>query len=650
MAEISVIIPVYNTDKYLSECLESVIASSLFNVCEVIIIDDGSSDNSVAVAESYCKKYKNISLYSYSNGGLSAARNRGLSLASGKYIFFLDSDDYIASDYIEKLYESIREKDCDIVFAGFSRSDLESGICYKVERKALETNQVISGCEYLEKRMDVDDWQNQVWCAIYRKDFFDKYKLKFSENVRVYEDILFTNRILLYAESVYMIPEYGYMYRVREGSLVQGGVTDFDISNCILIMNEFCKEYPTLNRVQRHGIGRVYFQLISMILYCIGDIKSEHKAEFFNNLSALRLWKPLVRSVSNIKELIKLIVFRTNWGLYYNIVKSNEVNYEYEPETEVAEPLVSVIIPCFNSAETLERCLKSVTEQEYQNIEVIAVDDGSTDNTLEILNEFAKEHSSFKIINCEHGGVSAARNEALKAVSGDYIQFVDSDDYLVSGCTRLMVNAALNTDADLVFCDYYQYSDYDNNVYHRHLPAGIHNKKNFLKELAKDPGAHYYGVIWNKFYKAKIIKDNGLMFDSSLSMGEDFIFNTNYFHLSKMFCSVNRQLYVYKWGRADSLSNVSKSEEQRICERLKMYRAYEKMYNKENLKGYWRFLMHFYIMRYYFDELTFLGENAVQWQKTLFKRCIMENGISNIEFKTYELLRKAKQLLRKIRG
>lgn len=321
MAEISIIVPVYNTEQYIADCLDSIIGSSVFGKSEVIVIDDGSTDNSLIVAQEYAEKYENIYLFSFSNGGLSASRNRGLKLAKGEYIFFVDSDDLLEPNYIEKLYEAITQKNCDIVFAGFTLFDSESGEEKVVKRDILSCGSVTDGCSYLEKRMDSEDWQHHVWSAIYRRKFLTENNFYFCEEIKVYEDILFTNRILLSAERVYMLPMYGYLYRIRNGSLVNSGMTEKDVSNCILIAEKISEEYDSLNKKQKHAIGRTYFELLSMILYCIGDINSENKDEFYKRLDILNLWKIMAKSISNINEAIKWIIFSMNWDLYYKLYK-----------------------------------------------------------------------------------------------------------------------------------------------------------------------------------------------------------------------------------------------------------------------------------------------------------------------------------------
>lgn len=321
MIDVSIIIPVYNAEKYIAECIDSVIASSIFDKCEIILIDDGSTDHSKAIGQRYQAEYHNIMVHSFENGGVSAARNRGMRLAQGSYIFFLDSDDAITADYLEVLYQEMIDTNCDLVTAGFSRFQEKTDEAIPVTRKVLEYGQVLTGCECLERRMDEDDWENYVWCALYSRRFLEKNKLDFCDDVRLYEDILFSNKILLLAEKVSMIPMYGYLYRMQSDSLAQGKVTERDIEGTLQVLEIMWEEYPLYNIEQKHAIGRVFFQVLSMALYYIGEVKACEKGQYYKRLGMLHLWMPLLKSAVTWKEKLKFVIFRIHWGVYYHLVK-----------------------------------------------------------------------------------------------------------------------------------------------------------------------------------------------------------------------------------------------------------------------------------------------------------------------------------------
>ena len=120
MPKVSVIVPVYNVEKYIEKCLDSLVNQTLNNI-EIIVVNDGSKDNSQDIIDKYCKKYKNIKSFIKENGGLSDARNAGLDICTGEYITFVDSDDLIDKDFIKILYDISKQKDADIVACSTKR-------------------------------------------------------------------------------------------------------------------------------------------------------------------------------------------------------------------------------------------------------------------------------------------------------------------------------------------------------------------------------------------------------------------------------------------------------------------------------------------------------------------------------------------------
>lgn len=326
MCEISVIIPFYNSEKYIEDCLNSVIQSSFFEKCEVILIDDGSKDCSVQIVQGIVNVYSNISIYQYPNGGLSAARNRGMQHAVGKYLFFLDSDDYLSDNYLYELYQKAEKTNSEIVFAGFTQVSENKGSKRPVTRNVLNHDQLMTGYQFLNLRMDFGDWNNEVCCALYRRDFLESNKLRFDEDIRLYEDILFTNKILLYAERIQVTPIYGYMYRYHSESLVHSGVKERDIIWGINVLVRFESIYQELDKQKKRALGRVIFAHISMILYYIGEVNPQNKQIYYKVLRSPEILSILRKSVRTCKEAAKYLIFRYCIQLYYPLVRKREYN------------------------------------------------------------------------------------------------------------------------------------------------------------------------------------------------------------------------------------------------------------------------------------------------------------------------------------
>lgn len=221
-------------------------------------------------------------------------------------------------------------------------------------------------------------------------------------------------------------------------------------------------------------------------------------------------------------------------------------------------PRISIIIPNYNNSKYLNRCIKSAINQIYEDIEIICVDDKSTDNSLEILNEYAKIHSNFKLIALEkNGGVSNARNEALKICTGDYVCFLDSDDFLELTSCKDLYEAMINTSSDLA-CGGHIKVNANNQRISKWLPK---------KEISTNPLEDIYDFtkhrnVTQKLFKMSIIRENNLIFDKSLNYMEDALFLVNYLKHCKVISGVKKILYNVQIN-FDSLCRNTKFKERR---------------------------------------------------------------------------------------
>lgn len=242
---------------------------------------------------------------------------------------------------------------------------------------------------------------------------------------------------------------------------------------------------------------------------------------------------------------------------------------------------VSVIVPVYNQRQCIEKCLNSIINQTYHNLQILVIDDGSNDGTDKLLDQYARKDSRIEVYHVENKGVSESRNYALCRVKGEYIQFVDADDEIKDNMTYTMVQAMLQNDVDMVICNYVkQFSKLF--IYNMLLEKPKkYTSKNYLIGTLKDPGHHYYGVVWNKLYKAEIVLSHKMLFDKKVTLGEDFIFNINYWLSSSNVLVLSNYLYIYNKTSEYSLSNKkNKSIDDCISEmqnRKKIFAVYSKV-------------------------------------------------------------------------
>lgn len=219
--KVSVIISVYNVEKYLAECLDSVVNQTLKDI-EIICVDDGSPDRSIVILNEYAARDERIKIIRQENKGLPAARNAGLRVASGDYVYFVDSDDIIKSDALEKLYAFALENQTDIVLFNADLLIDDHYTKYNANKflRFQDYPNTLSGPHMFAAMQQHNEYYVPVWIQFYSKAFLTDNKLSFNESLRLYEDNLFSFECMCCAERVKYFNEVLYTYRIRAGSLI----------------------------------------------------------------------------------------------------------------------------------------------------------------------------------------------------------------------------------------------------------------------------------------------------------------------------------------------------------------------------------------------------------------------------------------------
>lgn len=245
-------------------------------------------------------------------------------------------------------------------------------------------------------------------------------------------------------------------------------------------------------------------------------------------------------------------------------------------------PLVSIIIPVYNGEQTIERCLASIRNQTYKNFEVLMINDGSKDHSLQVLNKFEKNDERFHVINKINTGVSDTRNIGITKARGEYLQFVDSDDWVVKDALETLVNAASNKDCELVITDFYRVVGHK--IYTKgHIPAeSIINRKIFAEYMMKAPANFYYGVMWNKFYRKDIIQKNNIRCNRDLNWCEDFLFNMEYLQYIKNVNVIRKPIYYYVKTKG-SLVSTQINLKQSVRTKRILFDYYKDLYKSMDL-------------------------------------------------------------------
>ncbi len=308
--KISVIIPVYNVAGYVKECIESLLAQS-FTDFEIIMVDDGSTDNSGDICDSYALIDNRIRVIHRENEGPSIARNVGLDVANGEYICFVDSDDSVRSDYLEKLYSSITRKNADIVICDADSDRLGEFEVGYTKEKLLSKNEAWNWLyDNISREYTL---MVVVWNKIYARRIFEK--LRFPGD-KIHEDDYMANKLLLCAEKIVFLPERLYMYRYN-ASGITGSDNKSDVRHVDFVDAYFERIQIAIDEDRREFAARTLKNgLIKLVQYYRfgGEIANASRSEYRRMYGAFSY-------LLSFKQRLKYGVFICNPKLALLIIK-----------------------------------------------------------------------------------------------------------------------------------------------------------------------------------------------------------------------------------------------------------------------------------------------------------------------------------------
>lgn len=272
---VSVIIPVYNTASYLQKCLDSVLKQALGDI-EVICVENGSTDDSLDVLREYEKKDHRLKVVVHPEGRLGDARNAGVERATGTYIGFVDSDDFIATEMYERLYTSATKYDADLAICGVMTYNDLDGKCVEKEPGMLHCEECVNLSDHrlLFRSMT-------AWNKLYKREFLEQHGFRFPEDI-FYEDQLYVSRAYLLANRIAVVNEPCYYYRKdRPGQIsTLSGRQLFDVFTIFKDLDAFA---ASQGLPQTH-LQDIAEQKVNALFYLFRYVAKEHRREFFNKM------------------------------------------------------------------------------------------------------------------------------------------------------------------------------------------------------------------------------------------------------------------------------------------------------------------------------------------------------------------------------
>ena len=309
---VSIIIPVYNVEKYLAECIESVLRQTYQNI-EILLIADGSPDNSGKICDKYAKKDSRVRVIHKQNGGVSSARNVGLEQANGEYITFVDGDDFIAKSYIEELYKTLENANADLSFCKY---DHYNGLGFEEIKEGFPTNLVVDKndqsfidffCRFFTNK---NNFCGSSCRVLYKKSVLQD--LSFNENVKISEDLLFLLQAIFNAKKLVFLDKALYHYRVAQGSACHSYKKNFlksqaELHSGIKVIFEQIENQKTIKLFNTYSALLCYYLFSNEIKYRekewkhnIQEIRDCKLYEYFNLKNGLK--------IQTVKSQIKFLI------------------------------------------------------------------------------------------------------------------------------------------------------------------------------------------------------------------------------------------------------------------------------------------------------------------------------------------------------
>ena len=552
MIKVSVVMPVYNAEEYLRQCLDSLVCQTLKEI-EIICVDDGSTDQSPQILHEYATKDSRIQIIRQENTGAGEARNKGLLAVKGEYVVFLDCDDFFEKTFLEKTWKAGTEKNADVVLFCARTYDNKTGK-YGPEHGYLNKNylpqkDVFNGSDVPAKIFVLTS--PAPWVRLLRTAFIQENQLKF-QNLNNTNDFYFTTMSMALAQRICAVQEDFVYYRTNNASSLQGKRKAHNL--CFTqavetVYDDLCAR----NLFEKYRVSFIHVALGCFRDRIVKTNDSHARAEIYEYMASESFQRMKLLNLPE-KE------YGSNWLYRLSTELANSLAW-YQKNTRQAKtkttnvvvpcrskttPLVSVIIPMYNVEAYLIAALESISKQTLKNIEMICIDDGSSDNTLQIAVDYAKNEPRMSVYHHENSGLSATRNAGINIARGWYMNFFDSDDMLEPDALEILCDQMEKNHLDVALFDASSIRDDGytgkNMEYMRSMHyEGVCSGPEMLAAMRKN--SDYYPCATTYMLRTGFIRKNHLSFHRAI-LHEDQPFTFQVMLLAKRVAHVNRAFYL----------------------------------------------------------------------------------------------------------
>lgn len=511
---ISIVIPVYNAEKYLEQCLNSV-KNQTYKNFEVILVNDGSIDNSESICKEFVESDTRFRYYLKANGGASSARNFGLDNVTGEYITFIDADDWVDENHLEVLINNIKENNSDMAVSSIKKFDNVSRFKFRVysnKEKYLLNYNKLNREEFLvilPKLIHASNSYKIAVSKLFKKELLSD--VRFDESIVYGEDLEFFFKIYNNISSISYVDEVSYIYRLYDEST--------------------SSKFGQLYMKQELGIYKKMYEKIE------------------------ELGLPTIHYYNTIRDLLEFrkdfLENRVLFNEYLEFLETKEKSVTYPKD------LISIIVPIYNVYPYLRLCLERIENQTYPHFEVLLINDGSRDNSKDICLEFAERDKRFKYIEQKNAGLSATRNTGILNATGEFITFIDGDDFVEPNYLEELYYTSLKNDSEIVVGSYKKFNEEDNNYYiHVFDYREEHYKyRELIENIAQiERRGIEFETSWGTLFHKRLFEN--VLFPVGKNI-EDTRTNYKLYMESCKTTYIHKDLYVYRIRKGSLINTIT---------------------------------------------------------------------------------------------
>lgn len=499
---ISVIIPVFNVEKFLPICLDSIINQTFKDIDIICVLDSESKDNSENILEEFAAKDKRIRIIKPKDGsGPGYNRNVGLQYVRRERIGFIDSDDYIDEDYYERLYDISKLFNADVVMGQSMAVRPENALLNHMNKNSFMV---------LHSTLSVfrTNIEAACWDKLYKTEFVMKNGFKFPEGV-FYEDTPLLLEVVDKSKTYITLPEDSYYYWILNSKSICFN-TEYErkrYNDAISTMNWILDYIEQRNMTQR--------EIETILMYMLPRFNFEALSEKIDGISVVdRInqicdYEKLSKKMVNKKRTLENLIIPTS-----KIKPKSWIHYTNKYYKDKYDG-ISVVVNIEDNSDNLKRCLDSLLAQTLDKFEILCVmNDTAKTNIKKIVKEYSLKDSRIKIL--ENSTDEIPENVGIECATKSYIAFINSNDYVDKDLYGLLYRGANVFESEVVageFCDETSGSDYTNEF-------GVEYTLKRMYEKHKTPSFN------NKIYSMKLLKENNIKFSDRENFSDNiFTFN-----------------------------------------------------------------------------------------------------------------------------